>query len=415
MNILLINHYAGTPAHGMEFRPYYLARQWTSRGHRVTIVAASYSHLRSVQPVADGPVTEEMRDGIRYLWLRTPAYRGNGFDRIVNMLAFLLRLWRLRRELARTVRPDAVIASSTYPLDIYPARSIARLAAGRLIFEVHDLWPLSPMELGGMSSRHPFIMVMQAAENAAYRDADTVVSILPAARDHMTEHGLAPDKFVHIPNGIDTAEWERPAPLPADHDEHFARLRKEGLFILCYAGSHGIANALDNLLAAASLLKFDPVSIVLIGQGPEKERLESQAVRQGLTNVLFLPPVPKAAVPSLLARADALFIGSMDQPLYRFGISMNKLMDYHMASRPIICAIRAANDMVSDSGCGITVPPADPQAVADAVRRLMSLTGQQRAAMGEHGRAYVLAHHDYRVLASRFEAVMAAGPRSDAR
>ena len=177
MNILLINHYAGSPDHGMEFRPYYLARQWTARGHRVTIVAATYSHLRSMQPPEDGPVTDEVRDGIRYLWLRTPGYTGNGIDRIMNMLAFLGRLWLLRGDLERSFQPDVVIASSTYPLDIYPARSIARRTGARLIFEVHDLWPLSPMELGGLSRWHPFIMVMQAAENAAYRSSDAVVNI----------------------------------------------------------------------------------------------------------------------------------------------------------------------------------------------------------------------------------------------
>ncbi|MYN21268.1 glycosyltransferase, partial [Rugamonas sp. FT107W] len=118
--------------------------------------------------------------------------------------------------LARADRPDLVIASSTYPADIWPARRIARLAGARLAFEVHDLWPLSPMLLGGMSRWHPFILLMQAAEDYAYRHADTVISLLPHAAAHMAARGMAPHKLHVVPNGVDPDEWQgRPAPLPA--------------------------------------------------------------------------------------------------------------------------------------------------------------------------------------------------------
>ena len=99
--------------------------------------------------------------------------------------------------------PNIVIASSTYPLDIIPAFLIAKKTRAKLIFEVHDLWPLSPIELGGMSPFHPYIMIMQWAENFAYRVSHKVVSILPKTKSHMQKHGLGPDKFAHIPNGID--------------------------------------------------------------------------------------------------------------------------------------------------------------------------------------------------------------------
>src|SRR5205823_12053650 len=95
MNILLINHYAGSVRHGMEYRPYYLAREWVRSGHRVTIVASSTSHLRNQAPVLDGRTRlDETIDGIDYVWLATPSYRGNGAARVRNMAAFVLRLWR---------------------------------------------------------------------------------------------------------------------------------------------------------------------------------------------------------------------------------------------------------------------------------------------------------------------------------
>ena len=152
MNILLINHYAGSPYHGMEFRTYYMAREWVRQGHKVTIVASSRSHIRAKAPMMGGKERmDEDIDGIHYTWFETPPYEGNGAKRVFNMASFVRRLFKEAGALVRETRPDVVIASSTYPMDIWPARRIARMAGAKLVFEVHDLWPLSPMELGGMS------------------------------------------------------------------------------------------------------------------------------------------------------------------------------------------------------------------------------------------------------------------------
>src|SRR4051812_28023701 len=122
MNILIINHYAGSTSYGMEYRPYYLAKEWTGLGHRVTIVASSFSHLRVVPPSIRGDYTSEDHGGIHYVWLRTPGYRGNGIRRVLNIGAFVLQLLRYQARIISDAEPDLVIASSTYPLDNYPAR-----------------------------------------------------------------------------------------------------------------------------------------------------------------------------------------------------------------------------------------------------------------------------------------------------
>ena len=400
MNILLINHYAGSPAHGMEYRPYYFARQWINAGHDVTILAATYSHLRSTQPAAHRAVTTEMIDGIRYIWFRTPAYEGNSPQRVLNMLSFTAQLWMRH---TAGVSFDLVIDSSTYPLTIFSTHHIARKHSARLVFEVHDLWPLSPIELGRYSRRHPYIMAMQYAEDFAYRKSHRVVSFLPKAKEYMMSRGMAPDKFVYIPNGIDTSAWNTAEPLPAAHTELFRRLRHEGKFVVGYTGAHAIANALDTLIRAAGLLREDAgIHMVLVGQGQEKEKLMTLAAGLGLDNISFLPAVPKTCMPGLLAEIDVCYIGFQDQPLFRFGISPNKLMDYMMAAKPILHAIKAGNDLVVESGCGISVPPEDPDAVAAAIRTLSVHSPADLQGMGEKGRMYVTANHDYAVLARRF-------------
>ncbi|NTU90161.1 MAG: glycosyltransferase family 4 protein, partial [Actinobacteria bacterium] len=146
MNIILINHYAGGMKFGMEFRPYYFARRWVEMGHNITIVASSFSHLRNKNPDMEGKnYKEEDVDGIRYVWIAGNPYHGNGLGRIRNMFSFLRGLYAHKKKIIGKDIPDVVIASSTYPLDFYPARNIARLCGAKVVFELHDLWPLSPM------------------------------------------------------------------------------------------------------------------------------------------------------------------------------------------------------------------------------------------------------------------------------
>ena len=417
MNILLVNHYAGSPRHGMEFRPYYLAREWVRAGHRVQIVAASHSHVRSQQPqvAAAGvdAVIDERIGGIAYRWLPTPHYVGNGLGRVRNIWVFLSQLWRAAPQLVQEFQPDVVIASSTYPLDIWVARRLARLARAKLVYEVHDLWPASPIELSGMSPRHPFIVLCQKAENDAYRDADVVVSMLPCVAEHMQAHGLDLRKLHIVPNGVALEEWDGsgsgsgadagfdPA-LDPTLTAHLAALKATGRAVVGYAGSHGLPNALDVLLDAAALLRNAPISFVLIGGGHEKARLAQRVRDEGLGHVHLFAPIPKAQIPALLAHFDIAYISWQRVPIYRFGIAPNKLLDYMMAGRAVLHSVEAGNDPVAEAGCGLTVVPQSPQAVADGLRTLLACTAQERAAMGARGRAFVIAHHSYRVLAQRF-------------
>ena len=402
MNILYINHYAGGPAYGMEYRCHYLAREWVRAGHRVTIVGASQSHVRSRQPVVSGRFSTETVDGVNFVWCDTPAYKGNGVGRVLNIVAFLRRLGQWRQWLKD--KPDVVIASSTYPADIGPARRLARHHGATLVWEVHDLWPLSPIELGGMSRWHPFIVWMQHAENAACRDADVVISMLPKADEHLVGHGMAGHKFTYVPNGIDPIEWVEAtaARLPDAHAAAIRAARERGHLLVAYAGAHGLANALDSMLDAAKLACREPVTWLLVGGGPAKAALQQRVAAEGLTNVVILDPVPKTAIPTLLHALDVLYVGLQREPLFRFGISPNKLMDYMMAARPVVCAIDAGNDPVAEAGCGFTIAPQEPKALAEAVRRMLALPREQRERMGRAGRVFVEQHHLYSVLARRF-------------
>ena len=399
MRIVLLNHYAGAPALGMEFRPYYLAREWVRMGHAVQIVAADFSHVRARQPRPG----DELIDGIRYRWVPTPRYHGNGLGRAYNIWSFLRTVRADAPRLQREFRPDVVIASSTYPMDIWVARHIARPVGAKLVYEVHDLWPLSPIELSGMSPRHPFIRLVQAAEDAAYRDADAVVSMLPKVHDYMASRGLDLRKLHIVPNGIAPDDWLLPPPrLRDDVAQVLAQARQTGRMVVGYAGSMGLPNALDSLLDAAALLRGVALQFVLVGDGHERARLARRVADEQLQHVTLLPPVPKAQIPSLLGAIDIAYIGWQQVPIYRFGIAPNKLMDYMMAGVPVLHSVDAGNDPVAEAGCGLTVSPEAPAAIAAGLRQLAATSVEERRAMGERGRRFVQAKHSYAVLARRF-------------
>jgi len=407
MNIVYIEHYAGTPALGMEFRPYYLAREWVRAGHRVQILAASYSHVRARQPAIGSRPQDESVDGIGYRWYPTRAYQGNGLGRVRNIWQFLQQVWRDTDRIVRDMKPDVVIASSTYPMDIWVARRMARRARAKLVFEVHDLWPLSPIELSGMSPGHPFARLCAKAESDAYRDADVVVSMLPVVHAYMASRGLDLDKLAIVPNGISPDDWAAaPQPLREDVAGTLATARALGQTVVGYAGSMGEPNALDTLLDAAALLRDDPLGrklrFVLVGDGHLRAHLHERVRQEHLANVTMLAPIPKLQVPALLGQVDIAYIGWQRVPIYRFGIAPNKLMDYMMAGRAVLHSVEAGNDPVAEAGCGVTVAPQDARAVADGLLRMMQLAPAARAVMGQRGREYVLARHTYPVLARRF-------------
>jgi glycosyltransferase involved in cell wall biosynthesis len=402
MHIFLINHYAGSPEMGMEYRPYYMARQWVRAGHEVSIIAADQSHIRKKNPEITYDFTEEIIDGIRYIWVRTPKYEGNGAKRAWNMIRFTSKLWFNALRLAQTYKPDVVIASSTYTIDNYAALKIARIAGVQYYYEVHDLWPLSPMELGGMKASHPFIRMMQAGENYAYKYCDKVISMLPHTQEHMQAHGLDLKKWRYIPNGICKEEWAQAEPIPETLAEEIKSMKAAGKRLIAYAGTLGLANALDNMIEAAAINQHTNAQFLIFGIGPEEEHLRQMIDEKKLKNVRLMGSVPKTVIPNLLAEMDILYIGLQRQSLFRFGISPNKLIDYMMAAKPVIQAIDAGNDMVSEAGCGISIEPENPESLAEAVDVLLQKTNAELQQIGARGKEFVLAHHTYEKLADEF-------------
>ena len=407
MNILYIEHYAGSPKMGMEFRPYYLAREWIKMGHKVRIVAGDFSHLRMLNPKVEKDFQKEVIDGITYTWVKTGKYEGNGVARAFTMFRFVKKLMDKAQAIAMTWKPDVIITSSTYPLDTYAGQKIKKytkqlgMRGGKgatLIHEVHDMWPITLIEIGGMKRSNPFVMLMQMGENSFCRNSDYVVSLPIAAKEYFVKHGMDPEKFKPIMNGVVLEEWEKPSPLPEKHQNLLDKLHKEGKFIICFFGSVNVSYAIDYLIKAHKKLDDDRISLVIVGEGNQKEELMKIAG----DDVYFLPRIQKTAIPTLMENIDCCYVGALHNAMFRFGICMNKLFDSMMSGKPILYAVEAPNNFIEDYDCGISVQAENVDALVDGMKKIMRLTSEERDRLGKNGRSAVLEHFSYEKLAAQF-------------
>lgn len=393
-HVWMLNHYAQEPGGPGGTRHYSLARHLPDHGWTATIIAASTEYKTGRQRLMDGETSRlEEFDGVPFLWLRAGDYKGNGADRVRNIYDYTRAVLK-QDNLARLKRPDVIIGSSVHPLAAWAGRRLARRYNVPFIFEVRDLWPQTLIDMGRLSRNHPLTFALQYLEKSLYRSASRIIVLLPRASDYIEPLGISKDKIVWISNGAEIEDFQ-PQAAAGSNDR----------FTLMYFGAHGSANGLDNVIRAMRLVQDHPqggrMMLRLIGDGPLKPALVSLAADLAVSNISFEDPVPKRMIPELAAGADAFVFNLIDAPVFKYGISSNKLFDFMAAQRPVIFCCTSSNNPIADAGGGITVPPGQPEALAQAIIRMAGLSAGERQAMGLAARAHVEEHYGFEQLAKR--------------
>lgn len=397
MRVCIIHQNAYTPSQSAGTRHYEMARELRSRGHDVLIIASSFYHKerRETRLRHGETMRKEIVAGVPYLWLRAPAYRGNGLGRVWNMAMFSRRVYR-SAECVRQFRPDVILASTPPIFASYAALRVARRIGVPLVLEVRDLWPETLVCLGGMWRINPLIVTMSWMEKRLYRSARGIVSLLPDAAGHIVRKGGVAENIRWISNGVNLDAVPRMIPPPSGSG-----------FTVIYAGAHGHANALETVVQCARIVQDSPygntVRFRLIGEGPHKRHLQMQAAEYQLTNIYFEPALPKANIHTVLAEADAFLMTLRRSRVFQHGVSPNKLFDYMAVGRPVIFAVAASNNPISEVGAGLTIPPEDPRAMAHAVIDLVRKTPDQRREMGRKGRDAVIRNYGFATLTDKLE------------
>lgn len=385
-HVLVLNHFAaplGAPGGTRHVQLFGALRGWEAR-----VIAGDRNYLTRLK---SGP------DGI-YTTVWTIPYAGNGPARALNWLSYLLTA-TLRG--LRGPRPDIVYASSPHLFAGMAGYVLSRLRRAAFVLEIRDLWPVILAEMGTLSERSLMYRCLAAIESFLYRRADTIVCLSEGVHEHLIARGVPASRVHVVPNGAD------PEDLACSEDR--TRLRgKYGLegLVFAYTGAHGPANGLDQLLDAAGELRdaSPEVGFLLVGDGPSKQDLMRRAEREGLTNVRFLPAVPKNEIPALLRAVDVGVHVLAPVSLFTYGVSPNKIFDYMAAGLPVITNTPGEVARIVDgSGAGLAVGPDE---LAIAVRKMAGIGAEQRMAFGTAGRSFVLAHHSRAMLAGRLEEIL---------
>ena len=395
--IWIINDYAGSPYHGMEFRNYYFAKEWIKKGYEVYIITASYMHLFKNLPKIEGNYTFEKIDGINYIWVKVPKYgESTNKKRVLKWFVFSSKLFFL--PFNKMKKPDVIIASPMAPFLVLPAFKIAKKFNAKFIYEVKDIWPLSIIELGNISPNNPLIKMMSWCEKFAIKKADFIVSSLQNYGEHLKRDLKINKDFIWINNGVDLEEMKKNEPLPEEIENKIPKNK----FIIGYTGTVGIANALDSFLEVANILKDKDIAFVIVGNGKEKDNLVKKYGK--LKNIIFIEPIKKHQVQSMLSLFDACYIGLQKENLFKYGVSPNKLFDYMFSGKPIIYAIDSGeNNIVNLAKCGINVEAQNPKSIAKGILELYNMPKEKRKILGENGKKYVLEHFTYEKLAKKYE------------
>lgn len=400
-NIWIFNHYAITPDLPGGTRHFDFGKELVKRGYKVTIFASSfhYSLLKETKEYKRNSFIIEDCEGVRFVWLKTFPYSGNDWKRVINMLSYSIRAYMVAKSFD-IEKPDIIIGSSVHLFAVFTAYLLSKKYKTPFIMEVRDLWPQTLIDMG-MSKWHPFVILLGILERFLYKRANKIITLLPKANEYIERFGVPKDKIVWIPNGVDLERF--------NIDESNSDFKNDkSSFVITYTGAFEKAKNFDILLEAAEKLNKDYLEIkfLIVGEGPEKERLMRIVKEKNLSNVEFNKAVSKNEVTKILDKSDVLIFLIKNLPVFIYGISSNKLFDYLASGKPIIFCSNSINNPVEEAKAGITVPPDNSEELAEAVIKLYNLSKEDRQIMGRNGKNYVKKYYSIPVLVDKLEKVI---------
>jgi glycosyltransferase involved in cell wall biosynthesis len=398
MHILLIHQAFAALDEPGGTRHIEMARVLVEKGHQVTIITSPVSYLTGKARFSNRwKAVEQPFPGIKILRVYTyPALHRSFFHRVLGFFSFMFSSFFVGLSVTGV---DVIWGTSPPIFQGWTAWLLARLKGVPFLFEVRDLWPAFAIAVGVLRQK-TLILLSRWLESFLYRHADVLVVNSPGFIEHVKKHG-AKNVFL-VENGVDPAMFVSPTGGKAFRQQHGL----EDNCVILYAGAHGISNDLEVVLEAANLTMHEPaLKFVFVGDGKEKPNLLQMAAELHLTNVLFLPSMPKAEMAEVIAGADACLAILKPIEMYKTTYP-NKVFDYMAAGRPVLLAIDGViREVVEKADAGIFVEPGDPSSLANAALRIMTNPGEARQ-FGINGRLYVAENYHRGKLTGKFETVL---------
>ncbi|HHY71897.1 MAG TPA: glycosyltransferase family 4 protein [Bacillus bacterium] len=345
--IWIINQYSITPEYPASTRHYELAK-YLAKDFRVRLFGCNFIHHNKKYRFHSYTISkEEKMEGFIFQWVGANSYKGNGKLRSLNMLLFSFLL--LIIGLCKRDKPDVIIGSSPPLFTAFSSLLIAKLRRTSFVLEVRDLWPDSLVQINGVPESKRIVKIMRWMEQTLYHHADCIIALTNGIHSRLIEKGVSKNKVYFLPNGIDMETIIINIDTRnAQRDLLRGQLQyKADDFVFVYAGSHGPANDLYQIIDAAEQLKGENnIKFLLIGSGPEREKLLTAVDERKLSDkVTLLPSVPKEKINDYLTIADAFIICLKNIPLFKDALP-NKLFDYILHDKPIISTVSGEIEQV---------------------------------------------------------------------
>jgi colanic acid biosynthesis glycosyl transferase WcaI len=409
VKLLYISQYFPPEMGAPSARASELARRWADAGHEVSVLTGFPNHPTGVVP----PEWRSRLSRLTYhekigqvdvyrTWL-WPLPNRKAHERMRNYASFCFSAALRGMTLPR---PDVIIASSPQLLVGLSGWWLAFTREIPFVFEVRDLWPES-LAAVGVGSEHSLLhQALAAIAGFLYRRADRIVVVTPAFKDYLIDRWRVPaDKIDVVENGVETDLF-----VPADPASAAARRKELGAdsrFLVCYIGTMGLAHGLETLLDAAAGLQSEDANVLflLIGEGSEKERIQSLAQSRGLTNVRFLDQQPREKIPSFISASDVCVVLLKKTDVFKTVIP-TKMLEYMSCARPVILGVQGqAQQILEDAGAGVVIEPEDADALASAIIQL-DHDHELAKALGEQGRAYILQNFSRASTAQKYITIL---------
>jgi len=401
MRILYIHQSFCTRNGRSGTRSYEFAKFLVRRGHQVTMVTST-SHLSDVRVPAGQKSARLDIDGIQVIAIDVPYSHHMGvLGRGWSFLRFMFESTRV----ALAARGHDVVFATSTPFTVAIPGMLASLVHRRpLVFEVRDLWPEAPIQLGAL--RNPVVIAaLRALEKLTYRRSAAVIALSPGIRDGIVATGIPASRVPVIPNCSDLDLF---VPEPPD-PKVVARYGLQDYCVVTHAGSMGDKNGLETLIDAAEILQRagrDDVKIVLVGEGRTETSLRARIESKRLRNLVFTGGVSRTEVAEILKSSDVCLCLVKNVPVLST-CSPNKLFDALAAGRPVIVNIDGwMHELVESNEVGLF---ATPGSAADLAACILELVGsyETRHAMGIRARRLAESQFDRQQLAAQFERVLA--------
>lgn len=384
-----VSKYALPPSFGIQYRLFFLSKAFNRKGHESYVFTSATNHLAHLPEQTANFRSEEI-EGSKTIFIKGMKFKtSQSNSRVLSWFIFeyYFFLFILKDYKKFVKKPDVVIISSLSLITILNGYFAKRKFKCKLIFEIRDIWPLSAILVTGHSKWHPFIIFLRWVEKFGYRHADIVTSTLPNASAHIERSIGRKVNFKCIPQGFDVEHMASGKELS---EEFFCTYFPPNKFYIAYIGNIVAAYDLETLISCARQLDKENTNIhfLVLGDGNYKETLINQA--DGLSNITFIPRVTKAEVQSFLKRCDVMTNFLRPEPLFEFGVSPQKLVDYMYAGKPVIMSYTGYKTVIEEVGCGTEVTAGDVPNLCKAFVEYSHKSKEELAAMGQKGRDYLI-------------------------